>query len=326
MTDWRVQYEVDLAKQSRSGPHQIGEEQKAINREVVALIEDIMPIPDIHKLSDCDLIYRFLIAKKWDPKATAEAMRAYVTWRKDNKIDEILWETFPEEAKALSCVYMGFDREGHPVYFDKPDPKVLGKILLDFPKELLMRVHLQSMEIGRRLQKLYEVDRVTCIIDFNEMSMSMVTNPSAMRFMKELAHEDQTMYPENMRFMLICNGGWTFSAAYKVIKPYLDPRVQMKINFMGAKDALYSDLDKFVEKSNLPQGLKGTLEAVPLLDVDELRRTEARGSAPLPLSSPLRAPAHKNAADFLIDNSGIQVASPIVPPPSSTDEIDENDL
>ena len=161
--------------------------------------------------------------------------------------------------------------------------------------------------------------------------MSMVTNPSALRFMKELAHEDQTMYPENMRFMLICNGGWTFSAAYKVIKPVLDPRVQLKINFMGSKDALYSDLDKFVEKSNLPESLKGTLPSTPLLDVEELQKSEQKGAAPLPLSSPLRAAAHKNPAEFLIDNSGIIVASPNAPqsgspPPEEIDEIDADDL
>ena len=332
-TNWRIQYEIDVEKQTRSGPHEITPEQRLANREVATALEaaGVMPIPDIHKLNDCDLIYRFLIAKKWDTKASADAIRAYAAWRKEQRIDSILWEEFPEDTKALSCVYMGFDREGHPVYFDKPDPKVLGKILVEHPKELLMRVHLQSMELGRRLQKLYDVDRVTCIIDFSMMSMSMVANPSAMRFMKELAHEDQTMYPENMRFMLICNGGWTFSSAYKVIKPVLDPRVQVKINFMGGKDALYSDLDKFVEKANLPADLKGTLPSEPLLSVEEVRRTDAVGSAPLPLASPLRAVAHKNPDDFRIDNSGITVASPTgalggEEPPTGDDGIDDEDL
>eukprot|EP00744_Colponema_vietnamica_P020121 GILI01028562.1.p1 GENE.GILI01028562.1~~GILI01028562.1.p1 ORF type:complete len:312 (-),score=47.45 GILI01028562.1:81-971(-) len=273
------------------------------------MIEDILPIPDIHKTNDCDLIYRFLIAKKWDTKITAQAIRDYVKWRKDERIDELLWETFPADTDALNCVYKGFDREGHPVYFDRPDPKVLGVLLVAHPKELLMRVHLRSMEQGRRLQKMYGVDRVTCVIDFNMMSMSMVTNPSAMRFMKALAHEDQTMYPENMRFMLICNGGWTFSAAYKMIKPILDPRVQQKIHFMGGKEALYTDLGKFIEACNLPTEFRGTHNGEHLLDIPVLLKLP-KGTAPSVLASAAASAAHRNPDNFLIDDSGIAAGSP----------------
>lgn len=327
MANWRGSYEQDINKQIRSGPHAIGAEQQAKNREVVSLIEDILPIPDIHKTSDCDLIYRFLIAKKWDAGVTAQAIRDYVKWRKAERIDELLWETFPSDTDSLNCVYKGFDREGHPVYFDRPDPKILGLLLVAHPKELLMRVHLRSMEQGRRLQKMYGVDRVTCVIDFNMMSMSMVTNPSAMRFMKALAHEDQTMYPENMRFMLICNGGWTFSAAYKMIKPILDPRVQMKIHFMGAKEAMYTDMAKFIDSTNLPVDFRGTLSGEPLLDIGAVLKMP-KGTPPSVLSQAAAAPAHRNAESFIIDDSGVAAGSPNMadfgekPAGATGDEID----
>lgn len=267
------EYENDLATQTHSGPHVIDAERQQLNRAVFNNVRDIMPFDDIHKKSDCDLIYRFLIAKKWVVKDTANALREYMTFRAENKLNEILWEKVPEAMKTvIACDYSGFDKEGHPIFFDRPDPKGLGELLKAFSKDELMRVHYRMMEQGRRLCKMYQTDRVTCILDLSQLNMAILTNLAAMTFLKSMAHNDQQMYPENMRFMLICNGGWTFSSIYKVLKPLLDPRVQQKINFIGSGSNLLTDLDKFVPRAAVPTILGGDNKGVLLLPDEALRK------------------------------------------------------
>ena len=88
-------YEEELKRFEHSGPHEIDDERREKNREVRALLKDIMPIDDIHKISDCDLVFKFLIARRWDSEAAAKGLREYATWRAGNKMNEVLWEEMP---------------------------------------------------------------------------------------------------------------------------------------------------------------------------------------------------------------------------------------
>lgn len=313
MASFSEEYERDLAGQRHSGPHAMDDEKKAFNRAVFNQIKDILPIQDIHKKSDCDLIYRFLIAKKWKPDDAAKALREYVVFRKENRLDEILWEDVHEEMKAvLACDYSGFDREGHPIFCDRPDPKGLGALIAKFSKDELMRAHLRMMEIGRRLCKEYQTDRVSCILDLSLLNMSIITNPTAVGFIKTMAHVDQTMYPENVRRMFICNGGWTFSSLYKVLKPLLDPRVQQKINFIAGGAKLTSDLEQFVKIEAVPVALGGKSNGTPLTNWQQLRS--------LPVQTPPKV-GQAVVAEEDLDYASPQASSFPVP-----DDIDPEDL
>ncbi|CUG94063.1 Hypothetical protein, putative [Bodo saltans] len=313
MPSFADDYERDIAAQKHSGPHLIDDERKALNRAVFTLIKDLLPIPDIHKKSDCDLIYRFLIAKKWKPEDAAKGLREYVAFRIENRLDEILWETVPAEmSEVLACDYSGFDTEGHPIFCDKPDPKGLGLLLDKFTKEELMRAHLRMMEIGRRLCKEYQTDRVSCILDLSLLNMAVVTNPKAMGFIKAMAHVDQTQYPENVRRMFICNGGWTFSALYKVLKPLLDPRVQEKINFIAGGAKLTSDLEKFVKTEYIPLALGGKSKGVPLTNWQQLR------------SLPVKTPP--SIGQSVVSEEDLEYGSPHASSYPVPDDVDPDDL
>ena len=318
---WEIQYEQDLAAQTTSGPHVIGAKEVEANRAVAGQLQDIMPFADLHKMNDCDLIYRFLIAKKWAVPATVTALREYMDYRKKENLDSILWEEFPPKAENLAAPYRGFDREGHPLYIDQPDPAMLSQLLAEFPKELLLRVHLRAMEEGRRLQKMFNADRVTCVVDFSNMTMSIVRNTKALSFMKEMSHYDQMYYPENMRTMLICNGGWTFSAAYKIVKPWLDPRVQQKIHFMGGGANFGPEVHKFVDPAQLPPGaFLGTHDGTPLVDKKKLREEVPRGTPAVVVN----AASHTK---ILFHNSEMPPASPgnLGGEPQEVDTVEWND-
>ncbi len=66
---------------------------------------DILPIDDIHKVSDCDLIYRFLIAHRWDVAKAADGLRAYAERRAKNRMNDVLWEEFAPEVKQMTFYF-----------------------------------------------------------------------------------------------------------------------------------------------------------------------------------------------------------------------------
>ena len=248
MPDWKKQYDIDLEAITHSGPHEIDEEKKALNREVLGQCSDIFPIDDIHKINDADLIFRFLIAHRWKVEPAAKAMREYAEFRKENDLNNVLWEPMPEEALALKPKFQGFDRYGHPVFYDRPDPKMIAVLLQKLPRELLLKAHFAMMEQGRRWQKIHKTDRVSCVVDLSLLTMGAVTNTKAVGFLKEMAKTDQHYYPENMRTMCLCNGGWTFNGLWKIIRPLLDVRVQKKIQFTNTPD----QIDAWIPCDHIP--------------------------------------------------------------------------
>lgn len=263
-------YEADLARITHSGPHEINDDRRAVNREAWSKCQDIMPIDDIHKICDCDLLYRFLIAHRWDVKNAVQAIHDYAAYRKEHNLNAVLWEEFPDELMPLLGKYQGYDREGHPIFYDKPDPRLIAELLHKFPRDILIRTHFAVMEQGRRLQKVHGVDRVSCVMDLSLVSMGIVANPRAVGFLKEITKTDQQLYPENMRTMLLCQSPWAFSVLWKVIRPLLDERVQKKIQFISGGANMAADISKFIELDQVPRlyGGVGTEDQLNLCTED----------------------------------------------------------
>jgi hypothetical protein len=275
MADWEADYEKNLAMMTHSGPHDLTAENQQLNREVFEQIKPILPFDDIHKISDCDLIYKFLIAQRWDVDKAAVELVEYSQWRKEMRLNDILWETFPPEATELLPYFQGTDNFGYPIFYDRPSPAKIGQVLKTVPRETLVRTHIVMMEQGRRLCKAMRVDRVTCLLDMSLLNMSIVTNPSAIGIMKEFSRMDQKYYPENMRTMMITNSGWTFGSLITMLKPMLDVRVQKKIQTLGSGAKLQADMAQWAPIEQVPSEYGGTAEkltddATPALQVKHL--------------------------------------------------------
>eukprot|EP00672_Neobodo_designis_P000350 CAMPEP_0174882762 /NCGR_PEP_ID=MMETSP1114-20130205/84927_1 /TAXON_ID=312471 /ORGANISM="Neobodo designis, Strain CCAP 1951/1" /LENGTH=489 /DNA_ID=CAMNT_0016118163 /DNA_START=45 /DNA_END=1510 /DNA_ORIENTATION=+ len=255
--DHTAEYEAALARMTASGPHELDDSHRALNRAVYAEVQDVLPIDDIHKINDCDLIYRFLIAQRWHPQKAADALREYIEWREEMRLNEVLWEDFPPEVDAIAPRFHGTDRFGFPVFYDRPSPATVGKLLATVPRETLLRAHFAMMEQGRRLCKAMGRDRVTSVLDLALLNMSIVTNPSAVGLLKEFSHLDQKYYPENMRTMMLQNAGWTFGTLYKVIRPMLDERVQKKIQIMGTGDKLAETMTPWIDMDDVLEDFGG---------------------------------------------------------------------
>jgi hypothetical protein len=301
-------YEADVASQTASGPFVFTPEQIAANKKVFSLLTDIIPFDDIHKHSDCDLIYRFLIAKRFNIDETVKGLREYVKWRADNKINEIIWEPFPDELERLYR-FQGIDLFGQPIGYNRPDPTFVGEMMQKYPRELIIRYNMKVIEQGRRICLSLGADRIASIVDMDKLGISIVRNMGAMGLLKEVSTLIQHQFPENMKTMLIQNGGYVFSGIWAIVKPFLDERVQKKIQNVGSGDSMQQEMLKWVDVNTVPVSFGGkgpeTIRRFrALAEIDTL----PKGSAPTwPIG------AYKGALAFE-DTTASTPSSPASPP------------
>ncbi|KAK7197915.1 CRAL/TRIO domain containing protein [Novymonas esmeraldas] len=281
---WEAQYEKDFLAQRSSGPVVFTEDQRRKNRELCTRLRDLLPFDDAYKVSDCDLMYRFLIGKHWNLAATEKGMREYVQLRKSDRLDSIIAEHLhPTICSVLSplnagmpCPIYGLDKEGLPVLWLAPDAAKLVIAMKDFTNEQLLRGQLRSMELGRYICLERKVERCTYVIDLGGITMSSV-NKVTLALLKGVMNLLQIAYPEIMRRLLIFNTGWAVSAAWKVLRPLVDVRVQDKIKFESGPPTLAA-LQQYMAADQVHPAFGGTGK-INVLDhmIDaEMKRIQGR--------------------------------------------------
>ncbi|CCW65666.1 unnamed protein product [Phytomonas sp. EM1] len=256
MEEWEIRYEEDLQTLTHSGTTVFTEKQKLKNIELRDAVRDLLPIDDDHKVSDCDLLYRFLIGKKWNCEVARESLREYVKFRKEERINGILAELpHPQIAPILAVIY-GVDKEGHPVIWMSPEHATLMSVLKSFDKKVLLRAQIQTMERSRFLARARGVDRCTYVIDFKKITFSSV-NSTTLGFLKSMNKMLQDLYPEIISHIFIFNAGWVIVKAWKLLLPFVDSRVQEKVKFFNVSPSPES-LRELVEPEEILPVFGGT--------------------------------------------------------------------
>ncbi|CUF81101.1 Hypothetical protein, putative, partial [Bodo saltans] len=149
----------------------------------------------------------------------------------------------------IVAVFFGLDREGMPVLWDMPNPKLIAKVLKVTPRPQIIRAHYKMMETARFLSRSNGVDRLTYVLDLTDVTMSSI-NSDSIGILKELSKCDQLYFPELGRRMLICNGGWAVNAAWKVLRPLLDERVQKKMQFLKHAPSI-SNVSEYISEDQV---------------------------------------------------------------------------
>ncbi|RNF02360.1 Sec14 cytosolic factor [Trypanosoma rangeli] len=223
-------YEADHAAQTRSGTTVLTEEHKRKNLDLHSRVADILPLDDNHKLSDCDLLYRFLIGRQWKVESAEVSLRNYIALRKEQKLNSIIAEQYCGNVESTASVLYGFDKDGLPVMWNTPDFRLLVTLIKGGFKRDLLRIQMQVMEKARFLAKERQVDRCMVVLDLCHTNISSV-NSHTLAFAREFAKVMQEYYPEIMCRILVFNAGWAVTGAWKAVRPLLDRRVQDKVHF-----------------------------------------------------------------------------------------------
>lgn len=235
-------------------------------------VADLLPLEqhDQNMLNEEDALIKFLIARKYDVGQSEKMLREYLKWRKEFGCESIFTTgTFDADIPIkYPAAFGGKDKEGNPLYIESANGKHLAELLKVQGPDKLFTWHIYLIERQRQIMKHWKSDRISIIIDAADVNLGIVTNSTALGFLKRIAAHDQAMYPEGMRFMFVINAPSVASGVWKMIGPLLDPVVREKIHIWGPKE-WPTKIQQYVNLEDLPaeKGGKGTewhpLGAVP---------------------------------------------------------------
>ena len=276
--------------QTKSGPHAIDDKQRQTHTAFKAKVKDLLPIPDRFKINDDDLLFRFLIAHQYDMTQAETGLRAYIAYRAEYSVEDIFFGVpHPAPVRAQMAGYHLQDKQGRPVYYERPDPSQIAVLLKSQSKMEIIQWHIAVAELGRRKAKEAGVDRITVVMDLTKVGISSLSNPSAVKMLKEMAHIDQHSYPENMFQLCIINPPRSFSMIWRIVSPFLAERVQKKIRILDKFEQLFD----VVPFPRIPRPFGGMSDGFRTVDV-ELREEAAK----------LRDAAQKQAAATASSHGG----------------------
>jgi CRAL/TRIO domain/CRAL/TRIO, N-terminal domain len=214
---------------------------------------------------DDHTLARFLRARKFEYEKALEMFSKYIQWRQDQHVDSIESFDFPEIAAIKQYYPHGFhktDRLGRSIYIERYGSIDMKKIFEITTEERMIRYYIREYESMIKLRipacavaAGYAVEQTLTILDLGGSS-SKLMKKNVYNFVKLASGIAQDYYPEILGRMFIINTPMLFSAAWAVIKPWLDERTKKKISTEGSK--FQSKLLELVAPENLPDFLGGT--------------------------------------------------------------------
>lgn len=215
------------------------------------------------RLDDATLC-RFLRARSFDVHKAHDMYAHTEKWRKENNIDDILYDFAYEETEKVKQYYPQYyyktDKDGRPVYYEeigKVDIHALYKIttmdrmlknlIWEYESFTQHRLPACSREVG------YLVETSCTVLDLRDVSLYKAS--SVYSYIREASYIGQNYYPERMGKFYVINAPWGFSGIWSVIKRFLDPVTVDKIHIVGYK--YQSELLKQIPPQNLPEEYGG---------------------------------------------------------------------
>ncbi|KAG8344781.1 CRAL TRIO domain [Trypanosoma vivax] len=268
-----TQYESDHALQTRSGPFELSTKHRDKNLALYARVQALLPIMDVFKVSDCDLLYRFLIAKQWDLDAAESCLRAYVVGRVEKSLNCLAMEKLDPLVEANATFLYGFDKDGRPIMWNRPNVPTLLELLKGGRMDEVLRSQMRAMERGRAVSKVRGVDRCRLVVDLKTLQFLSLSGAS-IHMIKKMAHELQEYYPEILSRIDIFNAGWAVSGIWKILSPFVSSHVRQKVHFTRGEPTM-EHLGKFADPENIPPlfgGSDGPNEVAEIIEA-ECRRS-----------------------------------------------------
>lgn len=218
---------------------------------------------------DCDrAVERFLWARDLNVGNALAMWRETVRWRESQKLDTLLDKPYPEAQKVKAVFpgrYHGFDKLGRLLYIEDTGSLDLPALMAVADIDSMMTYHLSTMEFMVKygfprscaLAKDPSIDQIITILNLKGLSPRLLT-PLVMRFLKMVMDVDQNYYPECLGKTFVVNVPGIFSMVWKIVKPWLAPRVIAKIEIIGKVGEGSQELLGLIDASQLPVYLGGT--------------------------------------------------------------------
>ncbi|KAI0751682.1 CRAL-TRIO domain-containing protein [Daedaleopsis nitida] len=239
-------------------------QQYALEKLKKELQQENKFVPERH---DDATLLRFLRARKFDVPKAKEMLLACEQWRITFGVDDLVKNFDFKEKEAVDKYYPQYyhktDKEGRPIYIERlglldikalyqitSQERQLQRLVYEYERFLTERLPACSKAIG------HPVETSCTILDLKDVSLGNFYRVKD--YVMEASKIGQDRYPETMGKFYIINAPWTFSAVWRLIKPWLDEATVAKIDILGAdyKPTLLAQ----IPAESLPKEFGGSCE------------------------------------------------------------------
>lgn len=161
-------------------------------------------------------------------------------------------------------LYTGKAKNGAPIFISKPGVLNVDAVECITTLDGILKFHwfVEMHDFGNLLRREKEKNddfklfQCFSILDLESLSTSQLTN-KALAIIKEQSAVDSLCFPETMSKMFIINAPMFFSASWRLIKGWLDPRTTSKIEVFSNKKEAHKKLLELIDEDQLPSDYGG---------------------------------------------------------------------
>jgi CRAL/TRIO domain len=212
-----------------------------------------------------ELPLRFLRAGKNDPVLGLQRYEATLAWRKRERVDTILRESFPQ-FPVIKQFYPHFyhlsGRAGEPCFYEQP-AKTNLRALREHGIQLdqLLRHYIMITEFQWQYIERNDTARSIYIIDLDGIRMRDFFGET-IDFVKKAAAISAQHYPERAGCVFIVNVPSWFKLIWQVVRPIIDESTLKKIYILRGQNEIRQNLLQRIPMEHIPPEYGGT--SVPL--------------------------------------------------------------
>ena len=238
--------------------------------------------PHIQKtLSSSDLL-RFLRARPNNLEKSIEMIISWYEWRhtlfeplpSNNNLRFSpttiisMFKTLDEHSAVhlLPVSHHGFDRLGHPIYWEKTGliQSQFSKVRQHFEVFELLQYSVLSREIFccryEYASQLFNKNITQCVVVNDMKGLTISLDMESIWYMKQVLQIDSNYYPERLYRLFLINCPWYFPAIFNIFSPFIDARTRNKFRILGTNYS--TELEELIDPSVIPIEYGGTNETV----------------------------------------------------------------
>lgn len=220
---------------------------------------DIVPKIDLLR------IIRGYAAEKEREKETFDHIQLFLNILKDEGFANVGFkpmkndEGFKKMQEWGQMTVFGQDKFGHCVMYEDVASYQCDKIQENLPIALEFRRRMWCQMWNKQHEVAKKKNEVVYkhINVFNMDGIGVWGANTYKKVIQKMIQAEGDLFPETVYKMYFINCGWTFRAAWAVVKMFVHPVTQKKIKIMGGKSEYLPELQKDVDLKQIPKKYGG---------------------------------------------------------------------